>query len=176
MCIACIGMSVLGGLTDESLLAKVLNNKYALSIKKIIADSAIGNWVKHSPEINLLNRKYSVIKQTVANSSIGVWYKKVSEIKVPEHRSAWWVSKITTSSLMILTIVALKTLFNFSICQGGGLNLKTFILLSTVSIPLGRIYSIGVNYLLGRFIYKPICPVSGNSPCCCANSSKLAEI
>lgn len=166
MCLGCVGFSAVVGGGREIVVNKILSNKQVLLIRQCIVNSSFGNWVKQSPKIKTLNSNYSIIKQRLSSHLLGLWIKKVLKISSPATKKEWWMTKIITSSLLVLTTLALKKLFNFSFCQGKGLNLKAIILLTLVNIPLEKGYAIAVSICLKKFIY-PLHEVS----CCCSTST-----
>lgn len=73
------------------------------------------------------------------------------------------ISILTTSSLVSLTVIALKVFAKITICNFAGLTPYGVGLILAKTIPMAIVYSIGVNYLLNRFVYNP--PKA--KPCCC---------
>jgi len=82
--------------------------------------------------------------------------------------SAW-----TTANLVALTVIGLKVFGNIAICEGLGCSLKGLSLIFAKTMVLGIIYSIGVNYLLNRFVYGQPAPKEEVLPPCCRKGAKL---
>lgn len=85
------------------------------------------------------------------------------------------VSGLATAALVSTTIVALKAIFNISICYGTGLTAANVSIILAKTLAMGIVYSIGVNFLLNRFIFnaatpQPI-PIPVESPCRCCHDS-----
>lgn len=74
----------------------------------------------------------------------------------PADRGGRIFSAAITASLMSTTIIALKIFFNISLCIGGEFHLKNFARVVTQTLLLGIIYSIGVNWLLNRYVFLPL--------------------
>lgn len=80
-------------------------------------------------------------------------------INPPKTNKGKCISIAATSTLVSLTVIALKVFGKIAICEGAGLSAYGVSLILVKTIPLALIYAIGVNYLLDRFVY--------NKPCCC---------
>lgn len=95
----------------------------------------------------------------------GGWLGGYVGIRPPSQTEGRIFSTAVTTSLVSITIIALKTLFNTSLCIGGKSYLENIIRVASVTFLLGIIYSIGVNYLLNRYFFSPP-PRQEESPCC----------
>jgi hypothetical protein len=90
------------------------------------------------------------------------------EINPPQTFKGKALSVFITSTLVSLTVIALKVFANISVCSGAGLSLLGISLIMVKTIPLAIIYSIGVNYILGRLfpeLFNPL--VIPKKSCCC---------
>lgn len=94
-------------------------------------------------------------------SSLGINLPK--EISPPATIKGRVVSTFAPPVLVGITLVALKYLLNISLCSGGGFSLRNFVQVGVKTLPLGLAYSLGVNYLLNRYIFPPH---SKSSSCC----------
>lgn len=90
-------------------------------------------------------------------------------IQPPPTRKGKMISAILTAGMIGISIYALKTVFNISLCGGSNAGLlERSIRIGIQGFLFGVIYSIGINYLLGRFVYyQKDCSVTGKGPCCC---------
>lgn len=109
-------------------------------------------------------------------------------INPPSHTKGKILSTSITTSLVLITNIALKALFNFSFCVSGGSTLSNILRVGSATLILGNIYSIGVNYLLGRYIFlspakqkkEPVQEKVEQKPeetpsCCCKNPVVVDE-
>jgi hypothetical protein len=76
-------------------------------------------------------------------------------ISPPESVKGKVISLAISGSLTMITASALKIFYHFSFCDGGYYTLKTFIRVAVVLFVIGNIYSLGVNYLLNKYVYVP---------------------
>lgn len=76
-------------------------------------------------------------------------------IEPPTHPGGRVLSATITASLIAITVVALKALFNISLCAGGKVTLENMACVGGKTLVMGLIYSIGVNYLLNRYVFPP---------------------
>jgi hypothetical protein len=83
-------------------------------------------------------------------------------VNPPQDAKGRIVSACITGTLITITIVALKLLFNISLCEGGWFTLKNIAIVGIETFVMGVIYSIVVNGLLNRFVYPP-----KELPACC---------
>lgn len=72
------------------------------------------------------------------------------------------LSGVITANLISLTTIALKAIFDISLCGGGGFTLANIVRVVGKTAPMWIIYSIGVNYLLSRYVFPP--PQSNQYP------------
>lgn len=82
------------------------------------------------------------------------------------------ISGLATAGLVSATIVALKKIFNISLCYGTGFTVDNVSVILAKTLTIGLIYSIGVNYILNRFAFvntnpQPISTLSEHPSCCC---------
>lgn len=84
-------------------------------------------------------------------------------ISPPKQKEGRILSALITANLITVTIIALKVLFNISLCAGGQLTLANVALVVGKTLIMGVIYSIGVNYLLNRYMF----PEQPSKPSCC---------
>lgn len=84
---------------------------------------------------------------------VGGWFGGYLGIHPPEHSGGRILSAVVTANLISITVIALKAIFNISLCQGGGFTLENFIRVGIKALIMGIIYSIGVNYLLNRYVF-----------------------
>ena len=85
----------------------------------------------------------------------GGWLGSYIGINPPQHRLGKFVSALITATLTLVTIVALKIIFNTTLCVGGTFTLENCVRVGLPALALGIVYSIGVNYLLNRFVFPP---------------------
>ena len=92
---------------------------------------------------------------------LGGWVGGYFGVLPPKHSKGRFISAFITANLMSITIIALKKIFNVSLCKGGGWTLHNIVQVGTKALILGIIYSIGVNYLLNRYMF----PAQSNQSC-----------
>jgi len=84
-------------------------------------------------------------------------------VAVPKRPELRIMSALITAGMILVTVVALKCLFGIAICDGNGdFSLRNIVQVGVITLPLGIVYSIGVNYLLNQLF-----PESSSSHCCC---------
>jgi hypothetical protein len=77
-------------------------------------------------------------------------------IQPPPHFEGRILSAIITVNLIGITVIALKALFNISLCVAGeGFSGRNIALVGTKISIMWIIYSIGVNCLLNRYVFLP---------------------
>lgn len=91
-----------------------------------------------------------------ASACVGGWVGGYFGIHPPKHTKGRILSAVITSSLITITVIALKTLFDISLCRRGGTIYENIVRVGIKTMIMGMCYSIGVNYLLNRYIYPPI--------------------
>ncbi len=91
----------------------------------------------------------------LASSYAGGWFGGYLGISSPEHRSGRIFSALITANLVGITVIALKSAFNLSLCGGAEWTARNVMILMGKTLALGVIYSIAVNYLLNRYIFTP---------------------
>jgi hypothetical protein len=114
---------------------------------------------------------------------VGGWIGGYFGVKPPEHPGGRILSALVTANLMSITVIALKALFDVSLCVGG-VTLGNFIRVGVKAAIMGIVYSIGVNYLLNRYIFSQSNPLVNDSileekdalPCCCKRDLQEAEV
>lgn len=82
------------------------------------------------------------------------------------------ISSLATAGLVSATVVALKIIFNISLCYGPGFTLVNVSAVLAKTLAMGIVYSLGVNFLLNRFVFVAAAPPSVPTPierphCCC---------
>lgn len=80
-------------------------------------------------------------------------------IQPPRDQRGRMISAAITATLISTTLIAVKVLFNVSLCRGGEFTLANIACVGAKTLIMGVIYSIGVNYLLNRYVFPP--PQSG---------------
>lgn len=88
---------------------------------------------------------------TLCGGGIGGYFG----INPPEDIKGRLTSTWTTVNLVSITIIALKTFFNISMCQAGASTLENVGRIVIKTFLMGVVYSLGVNYVLGRWIFPP---------------------
>ena len=88
-----------------------------------------------------------------ATGWLGGWIGGYFGILPPEHSGGRILSAVITANLITITIIALKVLFNVSLCVDGDVNLRNIVCVGAKTFIMGVIYSIGVNYLLNRYVF-----------------------
>jgi len=91
----------------------------------------------------------------ICTSIAGGYVGGLIGIKTPDYKGAALLSTSLTSSLVTITTLALKSFFNFTFCQGNLLIMKNVALLVGANLIIAIVYNIGINSLLGRFVYPP---------------------
>ncbi|MBA2367453.1 MAG: hypothetical protein H0V82_00330 [Candidatus Protochlamydia sp.] len=76
-------------------------------------------------------------------------------IKTPTSFKGRCLSMAATGSLVAITLVSVKIIFNFSLCAGKELTLSNSVILLAKTLAIGVIYAIGVNYLISRYFEQP---------------------
>lgn len=74
-------------------------------------------------------------------------------VNPPTHPGGQELSIVLTAELVAITVIALKALFNISLCMGGGFTLNNVAHAGVKVFIMGMIYSIGINYLLKRYVF-----------------------
>ena len=88
------------------------------------------------------------------SGAFGGWIGGYFGIHPPKHTSGKILSAFITVNLVILTQISLKKMFNISLCAGGGLTIGNVIRVVVKTLLMGIIYSMAVNYLLGRYVFR----------------------
>ncbi len=84
----------------------------------------------------------------------GGWIGGYFGIHPPKHTKGKMLSAFITVNLVVLTQITLKKMFNLSLCAGGGLTIGNVIRVVVKTLLMGIVYSIAVNYLLGRYVFR----------------------
>lgn len=113
------------------------------------------------------------IMGTLCGGGIGGYFG----INPPESAKGRITSAWTTINLVSITFIALKAMFDISLCKPGASTLENIVRVVTITFVIGVIYSLGVNYVLGRWIFPPAPkeeplpppPEQVEKPCCCQN-------
>lgn len=74
-------------------------------------------------------------------------------IEPPKHPGGRLFSATITASLIGVTVIALKSIFNVSLCVGGTFTAANIVRVGSKTLVMGIIYSIGVNYILNRYVF-----------------------
>lgn len=98
-------------------------------------------------------------------------------IEPPQSKTLRIVSAAITTSLVVITIVALKCLCGISICDGNGdFSLRNICQVVSISALLAIIYSLAVNSILNFFFPYESQPIAAEEPApCCCSSNPLNE-
>ena len=97
----------------------------------------------------------------------GGWIGSYFGINPPETTNGKILSGVLTASSVLITIIALKVIFNITFCVGGTFTLENMFRVGVPALILGIIYSIAVNCLLDRLIYHPPIPKQEEKKSCC---------
>lgn len=94
---------------------------------------------------------------------VGGWLGGYIGVNPPPTTKGRLISASITATLITITIVALKLLFNISLCEGGWFTLENIVKVGVKTLAMGIVYSVVVNSLLNHFVYteKKELP-----PCC----------
>ncbi len=84
---------------------------------------------------------------------LGGWIGGYFGIQSPPHFEGKVFSAVITANLISLTVIALKAIFDVSLCGGGGATLGNVAKIAVKTLVMGIIYSIGVNYLLNHYVF-----------------------
>lgn len=88
---------------------------------------------------------------------IGGWIGGYFGIHPPEYPGGKILSALITANLTTITVIALKSFFNFSLHVGRDLSKMNIAIVLLKTILIGSTYSVAVNYILNRWVYpKPI--------------------
>lgn len=99
-------------------------------------------------------------------------------IEPPKYTGGRIFSAVITAPLIGITVIALKTIFNISLCVGGTFTLANIFRVGSITLVMGIIYSIGVNHILNRYVFPNAKENSSkiemdqeiladSPPCCC---------
>ena len=104
---------------------------------------------------------------------LGGWLGGYVGIDPPQRPGGKLFSALITANLITITLIALKSLFDFSLCKDGRFTFENVARVILFTIPMGVVYSIGVNYLLNNYVFPSDCdePLVEDEPphCCCNN-------
>ncbi len=118
------------------------------------------------------------IMGTLCGGGIGGYFG----INPPEDVKGRIASTWATVNLVSITFIALKAMFDISLCKSGASTLENVARVVVKTFIVGVIYSLGVNYVLGRWIFPPApkeklqeelpppAPKQGEKACCCQNN------
>jgi hypothetical protein len=95
-------------------------------------------------------------------------------VNPPKSVGGRYLSILTTANLVSLTVFALKTLANISMCGSGGFTLFNVGLVVAKTLMMGIVYSIAVNHLLNRYVFleQIKAPIQNEQPSCCCSETK----
>ena len=123
----------------------------------------------------------------------GGWLGGFLGINSPDIPEGKILSAVITANLIGITVIALKAIFNISLCIDGRFTLKNIALVGVKTLCMGIIYSIGVNYLLNRYLFSQRddlkqegdfirgeslleeCGRTPPPPCCCKSKECLTD-
>lgn len=117
---------------------------------------------------------------------LGGWVGGYFGIKPPAHSGGRLLSAVITANLISVSIIGLKALFGISLCIGGTFSMDNIVRVGSKALLMGIVYSIGVNFILNRYVYSssvdpdqksnPSLDQSGNtlgtSGCCCRKDER----
>lgn len=87
-----------------------------------------------------------------------------------DHPGGRILSAAVTASLIGISVIALQTISTVSLCKDGRITLDNFALVAGKTFLMGVVYSIGVNYLLNRYVFLP--NSQSEHSCCCGSNKK----
>lgn len=85
---------------------------------------------------------------------LGGWVGGYFGVKPPEHSGGRLLSAAITANLIAVSIIGLKAVSGISLCVGGTFNIENIIRVGLKALFMGVIYSIGINYILNRYVYS----------------------
>ena len=88
-------------------------------------------------------------------SLFGGWLGGFIGIAPPDRDGGRILSACLTANLVSLTTIALDSIFRVSLCSGTGFTLRNVGQVIVKTVAMGIVYSIAVNYLLGRYVLPP---------------------
>jgi hypothetical protein len=95
-------------------------------------------------------------------------------INPPASRSGRFASAVITSVITAVNVIALKRIFGQSICNGQGtFTAANLARTGAITLVLGIVYSIAVNYIISRYNnspppQSPPAASTAKKPCCCS--------
>lgn len=110
-----------------------------------------------------------------ATGWVGGWIGGYLGINPPQHIRGRLISACITATLITITVIALKLLFNISLCEGGWFTFENIVKVGIKTMAMGIVYSIFVNYLLNRFVFPQKTFSEDPVPPCCQKKNKSAE-
>lgn len=104
-----------------------------------------------------------------ATSWLGGWLGGYFGINAPEHWKGRIVSAFITASMVCVTTIALKHFWGISLCSPGRTTMEKIAVAGLKALVLSIVYSIGVNFLLNRYVFPPTADKCDNEEksCCC---------
>lgn len=115
----------------------------------------------------------------------GGWIGGYFGINTPQHPGGELFSALITANLISITVIALKSLLGISLCKGGTFTFENIGRVGIITMPLGILYSIGVNFILNNYVFPaedPTCETSPEEeilnaeeevpPCCCKKKAE----
>jgi hypothetical protein len=96
-------------------------------------------------------------------------------ITIPERPELRVMSALITAGMIGITVVAIRSMFGIAICDGNGnFSLRNITQVGVISLLMGIIYSLAVNYLLNLLFSEPAkneaplpSQIEAPRPCCC---------
>jgi hypothetical protein len=108
-------------------------------------------------------------------SFLGGWVGGFVGVYPPKKMSGRIISAVISATLTTVTLLGIKAHFKLS-CRSGPL-VRNVAILTSSAFALGVIYSIGVNFLLNRLVYKESNKVSNQcskeKKCCKGNAPEV---
>lgn len=83
----------------------------------------------------------------------GGWLGGYVGINPPQSKRGKLVSAVISGTLTLITVIALKSIFNITLCKGETFTIENILRVGIPTLAMGLVYSIGVNYLLKRLVY-----------------------
>lgn len=83
----------------------------------------------------------------------GGWIGGYFGINTPAHPGGQLLSALITANLICITVIAMKSLFGISLCKGGTFTFQNIARVGIITLPMGILYSIGVNFILNRYVF-----------------------
>lgn len=113
-----------------------------------------------------------------ATGWLGGWLGGYFGVNPPEHWKGRVISAFITANMVCVTAIALKYFWGISLCSPGRTQMEKIAIAGIKAVLMSIVYSIGVNFLLNRYIYSKAVDkgteeesTTAAKPCCCKNKS-----